>query len=149
MKKYYVAVPVILGACIAVHAFQTPEARVKVIPTQNVLDNAQVTIERNVLEPGESTPILTHTLPHVTVVIQGSTIHIVNANGTATDKVRPAGFVAYDVPSGKPNPHAVINAGTQNSKCSPSNLRTSKANAQPGAVRPAVNESKESRDEVK
>ena len=111
MKKYYVAAPIILGMCIAVHAFQGPASGAKVIPTETVMDNPQLTIERNVLEPGESTSVLTHTLPHVTVVIQGSTIHIINANGTATDKVRPAGFVAYDIPSGKANPHTVVNAG--------------------------------------
>ena len=111
MRKYYAAPPIILGICIAVHAFQAPSGGAKIVPTQTVVDNPQVTIERNVLEPGESTPVLTHTLPHVTVVIQGSTIHIVNANGTTTDKLRTAGFVAYDAPSGKPNPHTVINAG--------------------------------------
>ena len=96
MKKYYATAPIVLGMCMAVHAFQAPDARAKVISTQTVLDNAQVTIGRNVLDPGESTSVLTHTLPHVTVVIQGSTIHIVDANGTATDTVRPTGFVAYE-----------------------------------------------------
>lgn len=111
MMKYNAVAPIVLGMCIAVRASQAPDAGAKVILTQTVLDNAQVTTERNMLHPGESTSVLTHTLPHVTVVIQGSTIHIVNANGTVTDKVRPTGFVAYDVPSGKPNPHTVTNVG--------------------------------------
>jgi hypothetical protein len=112
MKKFFAGIALGLTVCAAAYAFQTDTPSHGSLPTQIVVDNANVTIERNLLKPGEATEMLTHTRPHVTVVVQGSTIHIVNANGTATDKDRPAGFVAYDVPSGaKPNPHTVINTG--------------------------------------
>ena len=112
MGKLPTALALSLTVCTAAYAFQASTAGKATVPTQIVVDNASVTIERNLLKPGESTEILTHTRPHVTVVVQGSTMHIVNANGTAVDKDRPAGFVSYDVPSpAKPNPHSVINAG--------------------------------------
>lgn len=111
MKRFTAGFAFAFIICAAAFALRMHIDADKIAPTQIVLDNTNVTIERNVLEPGQSSPVLTHTLPHVTVVVRGSTIHIVNANGTAVDKDRPAGFVAYDVPSATPNPHAVTNAG--------------------------------------
>lgn len=112
MKRFFVGAVLGVTVSAAAYAFQADTLSHGALPTQIVVDNANVTIERNLLKPGEATEILTHTRPHITVVVQGSTIHIVNANGTTTDKDRPAGFVAYDVPSSaKPNPHTVINTG--------------------------------------
>jgi hypothetical protein len=111
MKRFIAGFVSAFVICATAFALQMHMQGDNVAPTQVVLDNASLTIERNILEPGQSSPVLTHTLPHVTVVVRGSTIHILNGNGTAVDKDRPAGFVAYDVPSATPNPHTVINAG--------------------------------------
>ena len=48
----------------------------KIVPPQIAVDNAKVKVSRWVLQPGERSPVHTHTLDHVYVVVHGSKITV-------------------------------------------------------------------------
>jgi quercetin dioxygenase-like cupin family protein len=83
----------------------------KVVPPQVLVDNSKVRMVRWVLKPGEGTPLHSHDLPHVSVVIHGSTIHAVSADGKVSDTHDKTGEAEF-VPGGQPR-HSFSNVGTE------------------------------------
>lgn len=81
----------------------------KVVPPQVVVENPKVRIVRWVLKPGEGTPIHTHALDHISVVIHGSTLHIVETSGAAQEMVQKTGDVTFNPGTGVT--HSFANAG--------------------------------------
>jgi len=81
----------------------------KIVPPQVLMDNAKVKIERWVLQPGEGSPIHTHTLDHISVIIRGSTLRDVETSGVTKEVVQKAGKVDYIPGTGRT--HSFANAG--------------------------------------
>jgi len=98
----------ILGSTIVFAAQHRASERIA--QPQVLVDNAKVKVVRWVLVPGEGTPIHTHSLAHVSVVIRGSTLRDVEASsGTAKEHVEKTGDVTY-IP-GRGQTHSFANAG--------------------------------------
>jgi len=97
----------VLSSALAVMAQQ--RASEKIVQPQLLVENQKVKIQRWVLRPGEGTPIHTHTLDHVSVVIHGSTLRDVATDGTAKENVQKTGDAVY-VP-GAGHTHSFANAG--------------------------------------
>jgi quercetin dioxygenase-like cupin family protein len=109
MKRFLAGVVVgILGSMIA---FATQHrASEKIVQPQVLVENARVKIVRWVLKPGEGTPIHTHSLDHVSVVIHGSTLREVEADsGVAKENVQKTGDATYVPAHGQT--HSFANAG--------------------------------------
>lgn len=66
-----------------------------VVQPQVIRDTPRVTMVRWVLKPGEQTPVHTHDLDHISVVIHGSTLRDVDKNGAAKQNVEKTGTAAY------------------------------------------------------
>ena len=82
----------------------------KIIPPQIVVDNQKVTVERWVLQPGEQSPVHTHLLDHVYVVIHGSKIREHFPDGHTSDDDQETGRAAFSPAHGKT--HSFENAGS-------------------------------------
>ncbi len=80
----------------------------KVVEPQVLLENQKVKMLRWVLEPGEGTPLHTHQLDHIAVIIRGSTIKDVDASGEKQVEQKTAG--ALYVP-GTGRTHSFANVG--------------------------------------
>ena len=109
MKRFLVGL--ILGILGSMLVFAAQHrASEKIAQPQVLVDNAKVKVVRWVLEPGEGTPVHTHSLDHISVVIHGSTLRDVEASsGTAKENVQKTGDVAY-IP-GHGLTHSFANAG--------------------------------------
>ena len=110
MKRFLVGVLVGL-AFSAFILFAQNLASEKVVQPQVLVDNQKVKIARWVLKPGEGTPLHTHTLDHVSVVIHGSTLRDVAADGTAKENVQKAGDAVFVPGTGRT--HSFANAGKE------------------------------------
>lgn len=109
MKKFVAGIIVgILGSALAVWS-QQHLASEKVVQPQVLVENAKVKMVRWVLQPGEGTPIHTHTLDHVAVVIRGSTLRNVSTDGAAKENVQRTGEAVYVPGTGRS--HSFANAG--------------------------------------
>jgi len=86
------------------------EAHSKVVRAQILVDNQKLTIRRWKLEPGERSPVHTHTLDHVYVVIHGSKIREYLPDGTMHDDVQETGRADFVQGTGKT--HSFENDGT-------------------------------------
>jgi len=95
------------GFAVAVLA-QRPPA--KVVPAQIVVDNPKVTVSRWLLQPGEQSPVHTHSLDHVYVVIHGSKIREHFPDGHTSDDEQETGRAAFSPARGKT--HSFENAGS-------------------------------------
>jgi quercetin dioxygenase-like cupin family protein len=95
----------------AIILFAQHRASEKIVPPQAVVDNAKVRMVRWVLRPGEGTPVHTHVLDHISVVVHGSTLRDVAIDGTTKENLRKTGDAAY-VP-GKGLTHSFANAGKE------------------------------------
>lgn len=94
MKKFFAGVFVgVLASTIAVLAGQA--AKDKTVQPRVLTDNAKVEIVRWVLQPGERTPLHQHDIDHIGVVIHGSTIRYVDADGTSKTSDEPTGGAEY------------------------------------------------------
>jgi len=82
----------------------------KVVDPQPLIENEKVKAVRWVLKPGEGTPLHTHTLDHIAVVLQGSLLRDVEPDGTAREVEQKAGQVVYVPGTGRT--HSFANAGT-------------------------------------
>jgi len=109
MKRFLAGVALgILGSALVLAAQH--RASEKIAQPEVLVDNAKVKITRWVLKPGEGTPVHTHSLDHVSVVIHGSTLHDVDASsGVAKENVQKTGAATY-VP-GHGQTHSFANAG--------------------------------------
>jgi quercetin dioxygenase-like cupin family protein len=83
----------------------------KVVQPQPIVDNQKVKVVRWVLKPGEGTPLHTHTLDHISVVIHGSTLRDVAADGAAKENVQKAGDAVFVPGTGRT--HSFANAGRE------------------------------------
>jgi len=110
MKRFLAGVLVGL-AISAFTLFAQKLASEKVVQPQVLVDNQKVKIARWVLKPGEGTPLHTHALDHVSVVIRGSTLRDVAADGTAKENVQKAGDAVFVPGTGRT--HSFANAGKE------------------------------------
>ena len=81
----------------------------KVVQPQPIVENEKVKAVRWVLQPGEGTPLHTHTLDHIAVVLQGSTMRDMNTDGTSREVEQKSGQVVYVPGTGRT--HSFANAG--------------------------------------
>jgi len=81
----------------------------KVVQPQPIVENQKVKVVRWVLKPGEGTPLHTHTLDHIAVVVQGSTLRDMETDGTAKNVEQKTGQVVYVPGTGRT--HSFANAG--------------------------------------
>jgi quercetin dioxygenase-like cupin family protein len=94
MKKFLAGVFVgVLASTIAVLAAQNSNS--KTVQPQVLTDNAKVEIVRWVLQPGERTPMHRHDIDHIGVVVHGSTVRYVDADGISKTSEEPTGGAEY------------------------------------------------------
>ena len=86
------------------------QATAVVVQPQVLVDNQKVTIRRWQLLPGERSPVHTHSLDHIYVVIHGSKIREYLADGTIHDDDQETGRVGFSPGVGKV--HSFENVGT-------------------------------------
>ena len=82
----------------------------KVVQPQPIFENQKVEIHRWVLKPGEGTPLPTHTLDHISVILQGSRVKDMSADGTSKIVKEKSGEVAYIPGTGRT--HSFANVGS-------------------------------------
>jgi mannose-6-phosphate isomerase-like protein (cupin superfamily) len=82
----------------------------QVVQPQPVLENQRVKIHRWVLKPGEGTPVHTHTLDHISVVLQGSRIKDMDTDGSFKTVEEKTGQVTYVPGTGRT--HSFANVGS-------------------------------------
>ena len=103
---------VIVGIAISALAlFAQHMASEKVVPPQPIVENERVKIQRWLLKPGEGTPLHTHTLPHVSVILRGSTTRDVGTDGTSKDTDQKSGQASYIPGTGRT--HSFANVGKE------------------------------------
>ena len=110
MKRFLVGVFVGL-AISAFTLFAQKLASEKVVQPELIVENQKVKAVRWVLQPGEGTPLHTHTLDHISVVIHGSMLRDVAADGSARENTQKAGAVAFVPGTGRT--HSFANAGKE------------------------------------
>jgi mannose-6-phosphate isomerase-like protein (cupin superfamily) len=82
----------------------------KIVQPQPILENQRVRIHRWVLKPGEGTPLHTHTLDHISVILQGSSVKDMGTDGTFKTVEEKSGQVAYIPGTGRT--HSFANVGS-------------------------------------
>ena len=82
----------------------------KVVQPQPIFENQKVKVHRWVLKPGEGTPLHTHTLDHISVILQGSRVKDMSADGTSKIVEEKSGEVAYIPGTGRT--HSFANLGS-------------------------------------
>jgi mannose-6-phosphate isomerase-like protein (cupin superfamily) len=81
----------------------------KIVPPQIVVDNQKVKVSRWTLQPGEQSPVHTHSLDHVYVVVHGSKIREFISGGRVSDDDQETGRAAFSPAKGKT--HSFENIG--------------------------------------
>jgi len=99
----------LLGSALIVMAQH--RASEKIVQPQTIVENQKVKMQRWVLKPGEGTPIHTHTLDHISVVIHGSTLRDVETSGAAKENVQKTGDAVYVPGTGRT--HSFANVGKE------------------------------------
>jgi quercetin dioxygenase-like cupin family protein len=108
MKKFFAGVLVgVLAFALGVPAQQAGGK--KIVQPEKLHENDKVEVVRWVLKPGEGTPAHTHTLDHVAVVVQGSTLRDTETDGTYKDVEQKTGQFVYVPGTGRT--HTFSNAG--------------------------------------
>lgn|SRR5215472_8008944 len=80
-----------------------------VVPPQILVDNEKVKVVRWRLQPGEGSPVHTHSLDHVYVVVHGSKIREVTSKDKVKDDEQETGRTAFSPARGKT--HSFTNVG--------------------------------------
>ena len=80
-----------------------------VVQPQVLVENQKVKIVRWKLQPGDKTPVHTHSLDHIYVVVQGSKIREYLSDGKVNDDEQEAGRAAFSLAKGKT--HSFENIG--------------------------------------
>ena len=114
MKKFLAGVLVgLLASALASIAQQRPQPRASetVVQPQVAVENQKVKIVRWLLKPGEGTPIHTHTLDHVSVIIRGSSVQDVQTNGTTSVLEQKTGEASFIPGTGRT--HSFANLGPE------------------------------------
>ena len=83
----------------------------KIVPPQVIVDNEKVKVVRWKLQPGEGSPVHTHSLDHVYVVVHGSKIREVTSEGKVSDDEQETGRAAFSPARGKT--HSFANIGNE------------------------------------
>lgn len=96
------------GLAVALLAQRPSE---KVVQPQVVVDNQKVKVSRWSLQPGERSPVHTHSLDHVYVVVHGSKIREFISDGTIHDDDQETGRAAFSPGRGKTHSFENIGAG--------------------------------------
>ena len=110
MKRFLAGV--LVGVfCSGIIIWAQHRASENVVQPQILVDNAKVKMVRWLLKPGEGTPVHTHSLDHISVVIHGSTIKDVDAAGTAKEGLQKSGEAHYVPNSGVT--HSFANVGKE------------------------------------
>ena len=110
MKRFIAGV--LVGVAISTLAlFAQHLASEKIVQPKPILENSKVKIQRWVLKPGEGTPLHTHTLDHVSVVLHGSTTRDVGTDGTSKDTDQKSGQASYIPGTGRT--HSFANVGKE------------------------------------
>jgi len=108
MKRFVVGLA--LGLSVSAFALLAQQmASDKVVLPQPLLDNPKINAVRWVLKPGEGTPLHTHKLDHVAVILQGSTMKDVETDGKSRNVEQKTGEVVYVPGTGRT--HSFMNAG--------------------------------------
>ncbi len=108
MKRFLTGlVAGIMLSALALSARQM--ASEKVVQPEKVFENKKVKIIRILLKPGEGTPLHTHALDHIAVVMQGSTMNDVSTDGKSRDNTEKTGEVIYVPGTGRT--HSFANTG--------------------------------------
>lgn len=82
----------------------------KVVQSTPVFENQKVKITRILLKPGEGTPLHTHALDHVAVIVQGTTMKDMETDGKFKNVDQKTGEVHYVPGTGRT--HSFANTGT-------------------------------------
>ncbi len=110
MKRFLCGVLVgVLASALAVMAKQGNGEHV--VQPRVIVDTPRVTMVRWVLKPGEQTPVHTHDLDHISVVIHGSTLRDVDKNGVAKENIEKTGAAVYVPGTGRT--HSFSNIGEE------------------------------------
>ncbi len=108
MKRFFLGVFIgVLTSALALMAQHRASERI--VQPQVLVENQKVKIVRWALKPGEGTPVHTHALDHVSVVIHGSSLRDVETNGTAKENVQKTGDVTFN--PGTRRTHSFANIG--------------------------------------
>jgi quercetin dioxygenase-like cupin family protein len=108
MKRFFIGM--VMGLLAFALQAQSPAGE-RIVPAQLVVENAKVKVVRWSLQPGERSPVHTHSLDHIYIVVHGSKIrdHVVK-NGTVHDDDQETGRAAFSKAVGKT--HWFENVGT-------------------------------------
>jgi len=99
MKRFLAGVA--SGWLLVAAAVLAQRASEKVVQPQILVDNQKVKMVRWSLQPGEQSPVHTHSLDHIYVVIHGSRIRdFVKGDGTHDDD-QETGRAAFSAAAGK------------------------------------------------
>ena len=82
----------------------------KVVQPELITENQKVKITRIVLKPGEGSPLHTHALDHIAVIVQGSSMRDVSTDGKTREMTEKTGEVVYVPGTGRT--HSFANSGT-------------------------------------
>lgn len=108
MKQFVAGVLTgVLGTALAVWA-EHP-ARKNIVQPQLIVENSKVKMERWLLKPGEGLPPEADSRDRILVVIRGSTLWDVNAEGAAAQTVKKTGEATYSIL--RRPPHFLVNVG--------------------------------------
>src|SRR5215470_8855627 len=95
---------------IALTVVAKNSASENVVQPQVLVENQKVKMVRWKLQPGEKSPVHTHSLDHIYVVVQGSRIREYLSDGKVNDDEQETGRAAFSVARGKT--HSFENVGT-------------------------------------
>ncbi len=108
MKRFIAGT--IVGILLSVLALAAQQmASDKVVKPELITENQKVKITRILLKPGEGTPLHTHTLDHIAVIVQGTTMKDMETDGKFKDVVQKTGDVHYVPGTGRT--HSFANTG--------------------------------------
>ncbi len=109
MKRFVLGL--LAGFLMSVLALAAQQmASEKVAQPEQVFENQKVKIVRILLKPGEGTPLHTHALDHIAVIVQGSAMKDISTDGKSRDNVEKTGEVLYVPGTGRT--HSFANTGT-------------------------------------
>ena len=109
MKRFLAGT--LAGLSISILALAAEQwASEKVVPPEQVFENQKVKITRILIKPGEGTPLHTHALDHIAVIMQGTTMKDVETDGKFKSVDQKTGEVHYVPGTGRT--HSFANTGT-------------------------------------
>lgn len=102
---------VVAGLAVSILAVAAQQmASNKVVKPELITENEKVRITRILLKQGEGTPLHTHKLDHIAVIMQGSTMKDMDTDGKFKDVVQKTGDVHYVPGTGRT--HSFANTGS-------------------------------------